>query len=76
MLVERGASLRDAGVREIRAGAFAAKLDAPTHHGPVVEPAEERKPEDLYRDPMSDPDTFGGAMPGFQLDRLREDDDL
>ena len=66
-LVESHAEkLRAVGVLRLRLGDLELVLaprDAPA-------PKEEPKPDNRPPDPLSDPDTFGGRVPGFNLDEL------
>ncbi len=69
LIVEKAANLRRVGVLELGFGGVTLKL------APHEEPAAEVDLEDVEdrSDPMNDPTTFGGRVPGFS--RLHEMDD-
>lgn len=63
LLLDKAGALREAGVRRLEVpGAFSADLDKPDEPEMLVE--EEAQQE--YTDPLDDPSTFGGFVPGIR----------
>lgn len=72
-LVEKGEALRKAGIVRLNydnMGSFTVEL-APPQEPTVIVQADREERESM--DPLMDPDTFGGRMPGYR--RRRNEDD-
>lgn len=67
LLAEKAPAVRDAGVTAFEVEGVRVEL-APARRETASAVAEEQQPE--IGDPLADPDTFGGALPGFP--RLHE----